>query len=486
MFMLKAAIIDDGIDASQFKNVKSWVIKKDLSIENENLISVKDNHACTCLKIIQKYCDMSDVFWHSIKILNDDTKRGNIRQFIEALRLCEQLEVKIIHLSIGTRSYSDFNLIEKSIEALCDKGTIIIAAACNEGTVAYPACMNGVIGVKCDFSATDQQYLYNCNTLDNISFSASARHILRDRGKLRLSLQSNSYAAPLITSKALSLLTQRPYASFEEVYLYLVRNAYNYSESMHVVYFNPRSCAERILLNIICENTDNRYSMQKLKLKCSQYNIHSKSFLNELDSLDLSVYNEIIVSFSCAEAEEKNILTYLLYRYKSKIIVYHNNSEFEYIPSEKKDLDRLWIYKDKLTCGTYFNCGQEITIPIIGVFYRNLIELTELVDKIKSGFVSDGYHCEVFADFSQAELIGLNVIPENNIKEYIYECICFYDCDVAVVGFRDIDKMKKLNDFDVIVYPQDGNWVLIDENSFIADNGSKTDDVYKKIKSIIE
>ena len=107
---------------------------------------------------------MSDVFWHSIKILNDDTKRGNIRQFIEALRLCEQLEVKIIHLSIGTRSYSDFNLIEKSIEALCDKGTIIIAAACNEGTVAYPACMNGVIGVKCDFSATDQQYLYNCNT----------------------------------------------------------------------------------------------------------------------------------------------------------------------------------------------------------------------------------------------------------------------------------------------------------------------------------
>ena len=40
--MLKAAIIDDGIDASQFKNVKSWVIKKDLSIENENLISVKD------------------------------------------------------------------------------------------------------------------------------------------------------------------------------------------------------------------------------------------------------------------------------------------------------------------------------------------------------------------------------------------------------------------------------------------------------------
>ena len=299
--MLKAAIIDDGIDASQFKNVKSWVIKKDLSIENENLISVKDNHACTCLKIIQKYCDMSDVFWHSIKILNDDTKRGNIRQFIEALRLCEQLEVKIIHLSIGTRSYSDFNLIEKSIEALCDKGTIIIAAACNEGTVAYPACMNGVIGVKCDFSATDQQYLYNCNTLDNISFSASARHILRDRGKLRLSLQSNSYAAPLITSKALSLLTRRPYASFEEVYLYLVRNAYNYSESMHVVYFNPRSCAERILLNIICENTDNRYSMQKLKLKCSQYNIHSKSFLNELDSLDLSVYNEIIVSFSCVE-----------------------------------------------------------------------------------------------------------------------------------------------------------------------------------------
>ena len=32
--MIKAAIIDDGIDATQFNNVKSWVINKDLSIES--------------------------------------------------------------------------------------------------------------------------------------------------------------------------------------------------------------------------------------------------------------------------------------------------------------------------------------------------------------------------------------------------------------------------------------------------------------------
>ena len=97
-----------------------------------------------------------------------------------------------------------------------------------------------------------------------------------------------------------------------------------------------------------------------------------------------------------------------------------------------------------------------------------------------------GHHCEAFADFSQAELIGLNVISEKKIREYLYECICFYDCNVAVIGFRDFDVMKKLNDFDLIVYPKDSNWILVDENSIIADKDCKTDNVYKKIKSIIE
>ena len=46
--------------------------------------------------------------------------------------------------------------------------------------------------------------------------------------------------------------------------------------------------------------------------------------------------------------------------------------------------------------------------------------------------------------------------------------------------------MNKLNDFDLIVYPKDSNWILVDENSIIADKDCKTDNVYKKIKSIIE
>lgn len=484
--MIKAAIIDDGIDVTQFNNVKSWVIKKDLSIENEDIISEEDNHACTCLRIIQKYSDVSDVIWHSIKILNDDTKQGNIRQFLEALHLCEQLNVKLIHLSIGTRSYSDFGLIEKSVKALCDKGIIIIAAACNEGTITYPASMNGVIGVKCDYSASDEQYSFNCNSIDNISFSASAKHILRDRGRLRLSLQSNSYAAPLITSKALSLLDKKPSASFEEVYLYLAYHALNYNDNMNIVYFNPRSWTERILLNITCDNTDNCFSMQNFKLNCSQYTVHVKRFSEDLESLNLSVYNEIIVSFSCIESEEKNILTYLLNRYKAKIIVYHNNPDFDYVPDKKRDFNRLWIYKNKLISGMNLHFGQEINVPIIGVYSCSVIELTMLINKIKSGFSSEGYHCEAFADFSQAELIGLNVIPENKIREYLYECICFYSCDVAVVGFRNLDAMKKLNDFDLMVYPKGRNWILIDDNNLIADSDCQTDYVYKKIKSIIE
>lgn len=82
------------------------------------------------------------------KILDDDSKLANINQFLKALELCAELGVKIIHLSIGTSIYDDFEYVEKYVNRLCDMGVIIVAASSNKGTVTYPAYMNNVIGVK--------------------------------------------------------------------------------------------------------------------------------------------------------------------------------------------------------------------------------------------------------------------------------------------------------------------------------------------------
>ena len=60
------------------------------------------------MKIIQKFTDISNVDWYSIKILDDDSKLANINQFLKALELCAELGVKIIQLSICTSIYYYF------------------------------------------------------------------------------------------------------------------------------------------------------------------------------------------------------------------------------------------------------------------------------------------------------------------------------------------------------------------------------------------
>ena len=169
MSRIKAAIIDDGVDVSQFSNIQSFTVKKDLSIKKDFTAAKQYNHATTCMKIIQKFTDISNVDWYSIKILDDDSKLANINQFLKALELCAELGVKIIHLSIGTSIYDDFEYVEKYVNRLCDMGVIIVAASSNKGTVTYPAYMNNVIGVKNNYLLKDDKYIFNSHIFLNFN-----------------------------------------------------------------------------------------------------------------------------------------------------------------------------------------------------------------------------------------------------------------------------------------------------------------------------
>lgn len=81
MSRIKAAIIDDGVDVSQFSNIQSFTVKKDLSIKKDFTAAKQYNHATTCMKIMKKFTDISNVDWYSIKILDDDSKLANINSF---------------------------------------------------------------------------------------------------------------------------------------------------------------------------------------------------------------------------------------------------------------------------------------------------------------------------------------------------------------------------------------------------------------------
>ena len=157
--VFKAAIIDDGAAAHLFENVRCVTVDGNLQIyENENF-TTEHNHSSTCIKIIKKYTDISNIDWIDINIINTEYT-GNICNFLKALEYCRKNGVKLIHLSIGSRDFRDFERIKKETELLLKKNTIMVAALSNEDEYTSPACLEGVIGVKCSASLKDNELFY--------------------------------------------------------------------------------------------------------------------------------------------------------------------------------------------------------------------------------------------------------------------------------------------------------------------------------------
>lgn len=484
MSRIKAAIIDDGVDVSQFNNIRSFIVKKDLNIEKNFVVSDSNNHATTCMKIIQKFADLGNIDWYSIKILDDESKLANINQFLKALALCSELGVKIIHLSIGTSIYDDFEYIEKYVNHLCEKGIIIVAASSNNGTVTYPAYMNNVISVKNSFGLKDDKYIFNENSMDHIDFSAASSHIIRIDNDLNLTQRSNSYAAPIITAKVISILNNNSEASFEEIYSLLIKDSINMNGKLSTVYFDPVSFNDRVLLNIIEKESEENF-ISFSQIKYPQYILHSDTYKNELKEIDLSRYGNIILSFSSLQNHKSEIISYFLKNYNAKIAVYHNDLFFEYI-SEKIETDRLWIYKSKTFESLSMNRKENhINIPVVGVYCESVQKLVNTIYNLHYNFKSNGYYCESFLEMSQAELLGFNVIPNLNIKQFLCKSSAFFNCNIIVMGFGNLSSIEEFNDFDVII--------CLDKYKKKLPLGNKDtvyiddeDDIYNKLISILE
>lgn len=225
---IRAAIIDDGVHPDILDLDGDWYIDEECNDLANNVHENKDSgHANMCIQVIKKYTDMSCTLWHSIKILDFYTKRGNIERLIKAFELCEDLDIKIIHLSIGTTYYEDFHVVKNAVNRLVKKGVILVCATSNSDVVTYPAYLPNVIGVKCDPLLIGDTYYFNDDPIEQINFIASSRHnnVLTDI--LCDSIASNSLAAPLLTAKVISYLKINPSMNVEDVHSLLVADASN-------------------------------------------------------------------------------------------------------------------------------------------------------------------------------------------------------------------------------------------------------------------
>jgi len=215
--ILKAAIIDDGVHPDRFPLKGNWIVEENLDICPRQDLASEEGHADICMSIIQKYAETKYTLWHSIKVLQDDTKRGYIGKLLKALEFCESLGVKLIHLSIGSTHYEDFEPITIIIERLLKKEIIVIAATSNDGIVTYPAYIPDVISVKCDPRLKGDEYVIHNDPIEQITFRASSQHRVKfDNQNVDLPV-CNSFAAPLITAKVITHLNRNPELNNQDV-----------------------------------------------------------------------------------------------------------------------------------------------------------------------------------------------------------------------------------------------------------------------------
>lgn len=216
MSSFKAAIIDDGAADIFFENVRGVDVSADLQVKENVSFTNVCSHSSLCISIIKKYSNISDVEWFNINIMNSH-HNSNVDSFIKALEYCRDNNVKLIHLSIGSRNFNDFKKVSAEIDRLLQKDTVIISALSNENVFTVPACLDGVIGVKYSIYLKDNELYYLDKSPEKINFLASSRHILRLDGILEKSSISNSFATPVITAEAINVLKNAPFLNADGV-----------------------------------------------------------------------------------------------------------------------------------------------------------------------------------------------------------------------------------------------------------------------------
>lgn len=215
MKQIHIAIIDDGINEVYFHtgslphNVE---ISPALEIyDRTGYNPYLPSHGTNCAAIIKKYAP--DAVFSSVKILNEATFTARKDQLLQALEWCFTNKISLIHLSLGSIFFKDFEEIHSLIDKMTNSGIIIVAACHNRNIFTCPASLSGVIGVKCDTLRRlhEKEYLYHSRPKDGIRITACGEHTLINfNGETVITPSCNSYAAPYITALVHRMMTQHP------------------------------------------------------------------------------------------------------------------------------------------------------------------------------------------------------------------------------------------------------------------------------------
>lgn len=199
MKKIRIAVIDSGLQKKQediCDNIYNWID------EGDNIDYI--GHGSAIIYLIHKYCN-AQIEVH--KIINrkedvDEEKLINVLEFLYKNSLPD-----IINISMGITISEHKNKLERICKKLSEKGTIIVSAFANDGSISYPAAFECVIGVDTSLRCRNiHEYEYVDSDIVNIRGFGGEQRLPVKEGKYEI-VSGTSFVAPLISAKIANWLS---------------------------------------------------------------------------------------------------------------------------------------------------------------------------------------------------------------------------------------------------------------------------------------
>ena len=226
--MTKIAIIDDLIQDNCLKHpvvhyrLENGCFRQTMMCLHEGMTAT---HGTIVAKVLQTYAWEYEII--NIQILDNwfTQHACSADRLIVALEFCSQIDVDVVHCSIGTERLSRIRQVQEPLAKLLHKNIPVIAAGSNEMYRTIPASCPGVFGVMFTdncllppgrFAVAEDPYLDTEFVANYELFDTTNMHHAK----------SSSLAAPVVTARVNELLNSEGACSFDMLMTALKREAW--------------------------------------------------------------------------------------------------------------------------------------------------------------------------------------------------------------------------------------------------------------------
>lgn len=221
--MITVAIIDDGLN---YNNVilscrcTEFVVRKGKIRPYISGKQRKNSHGLICAKLLADGNEKNiEIISYKIK---EEDKPGFSDDLALAINDAADKKVSLIHMSVGSTREEDCQIISEAINKAVDNKICIVAASDNFGEKTYPACLDGVIGVKHNFSLVCQKPKIADKNELGINIELCCPKTVEDTSGGLVPIEyCNSFAAAKLSSEIISNMLEQKRESINDVIDYI-------------------------------------------------------------------------------------------------------------------------------------------------------------------------------------------------------------------------------------------------------------------------